>query len=249
MPAIGARAYSLEQVRLACKQGYPYAEVSLLDPETVASQIRELQELKDQYGIYYLAHYPNEDNPVDPGILKERFLPKMKRLFKLSQKLGIKKGTLHFWMDKRWAQADLLSAKRELLSQLTTCSGREGVQLCLENLTERYDSFAEVFESIPELRMTLDMGHGELLSKINTSLDFIKHLFPRIEHVHAHDNHGGKGVEDDLHLPLGEGRVDYARILSLLKKKKYSSTITMEVSPDHWSSTREKIESYFHQIA
>lgn len=92
--------------------------------------------------------------------------------------------------------------------------------------------------------MTLDIGHAQLLAEENTSFDFIKHLSHKIAHIHVHDNLGGTNVKDDLHLPLGEGVVDYPKIFSMLKDKGYDSTITMEVSPDHMPGTKALIEQY-----
>ena len=59
-----------------------------------------------------------------------------------------------------------------------------------------------------------------------------------------HDNHGGKTVKDDLHLPLGEGRVDYPRIFSMLSEKGYRHTVTMELKPEEMPGTKQKIEQY-----
>ncbi len=116
--------------------------------------------------------------------------------------------------------------------------------MCLENLTSQYDSFSIVFDAIPDLRMTMDIGHAELLSETNTSFGFIEHLFHKIDHVHVHDNNGGTSVKDDLHLPLGDGIVDYPKILSLLKEKGYASTLTMEVKPSDMIRTREAVVRY-----
>ena len=244
MAIIGGRAHNLEHVRAVAELGYPFAEISIYDPEEAAGSIDDFLRLKDEHGIFYLAHYPNEGNPFDAKVLEETFVPKMKKLVEITHTLGITKGTLHFWVDKRWADPSLLSAKTGLLSELVDVAGHRGITLCLENLTEQYESFAAAFDSIPDLRMTLDIGHAELLSSENTSFNFIRHLFDKIEHVHVHDNHGGKTVKDDLHLPLGEGRVDYPKILSMLSEKGYRHTVTMELKPEEMPGTKRKIEQY-----
>ena len=73
MAVIGGRAHNIEMIHEVGRLGYPYAEISLLDPEVAASEVEELVKLKEQYGLYYLAHYPNENQPVDTKILKEKF--------------------------------------------------------------------------------------------------------------------------------------------------------------------------------
>ncbi len=244
MAIIGGRAHTIKEIKMVGELGYPYAEINVDNFDKIEKQLDELLKLKKTYGIYYLAHYPNEGNPADTKNLRERFLPKMKKLIELSQKLDIRKGTMHFWMDKRWASEELITEKLSMLSELVECAEQNNLTLCLENLTAKQESFAEYFKRIPGLKMTMDIGHGQLLSKENTSFGFMEHLFDKIGHVHVHDNLGGTGVQDDLHLPLGDGVVDYPRILSILKNKGYTSTITMEVKPADMPKTHTAIQKY-----
>lgn len=244
MAIIGGRAHNLEHVHQVAGLGYPFAEISVFDADEMARSIDDYLALKERYGIYYLAHYPNEGNPFDARVLGKNFVPKMRRLMDVTHALGIEKGTLHFWVDKRWAEPALLSAKMALLSEMVAAASDKGITLCIENLTEQYESFAAAFDEVPDLRMTLDIGHGELLSRENTSFNFIRYLFEKIEHVHVHDNHGGKSVQDDLHLPLGQGRVDYPRIFSLLNEKGYRHTVTMELKPSEMPQTKQLIDQY-----
>ena len=109
-------------------------------------------------------------------------------------------------------------------------------------MSERTESFGPAFNAIPDLRMTLDIGHAQLLSQHNTSFRFIEDHFSRIAHLHVHDNHGGTSVKDDLHLPLGDGIVDYPAIIASLMNRGYDSTITMEVKPRDMSRTRQTLE-------
>ena len=241
---IGGRAHSIEQIHEVGALGYPYAEISLLDPDLSEPEIEELVKLKKVYGMSYMVHYPNEGNPVDVKTLKEQFVPKMKRLFDLSARLDIRKGTIHFWIDKRWASAGLISRKIDLVKDMVSYAGQRDIVLCIENLTERYDSFRQAFDAIDDLRMTLDIGHAQLLASENTSFKFIEHVFEKIAHVHVHDNHGGTSVKDDVHLCLGEGIVDYPKILTRLKEKGYASTITMEVKPSDMTRTRQAMQPY-----
>ena len=241
MAVIGGRAHSIAAIHAVGRLGYPFAEITLKVPEEVEAQKEELLRLKNDYGLYFLAHYPNEDNPFDPQVLRDVFLPRMHRLLDLSESLGIPKGTIHFWIDRRWAPPDLIPRKIELLADMTVYAKARGVVLCIENLSERADSFAPAFEAVPDLRMTLDIGHAQLLSRTNTAFGFIEGHFDRITHLHVHDNHGGTSVHDDLHLPLGSGCVDYPQIFRALRLKGYQATVTMELKPEEMPSTRQEI--------
>jgi sugar phosphate isomerase/epimerase len=248
MIIIGGRAHNLDEAIGVSKLGLPFIEISLDNPETVSGWTPQLLKIKNTCGISFLAHYPNEDNPFDVEILRDKFLPRIKALMEISRQLDISKGTLHFWMDKRWAKAELITKKIELLSRIADYGAETGITICIENLTERFDSFAPAFEAIPHLRMTLDIGHAQLLAKQNTSFGFIENCFSRIAHIHAHDNNGGTSVKDDLHLALGEGSVDYKAILKSLVSKGYDSTITMEVKTKDMLRTNNTLENCIREL-
>jgi sugar phosphate isomerase/epimerase len=245
MITIGGRAHNLEEIIAVSQLGYPTLEISVDDPDKVSAWIPRLLEIKETYATTFLAHYPNEGNPVDLVMLRDKFLPRIKGLMDLSRQLDIRKATIHFWIDKRWATPELVRGKIELLSLMADYGADAGVTLCLENLTERFDSFAPVFDAIPSLRMTLDIGHAQLLAKQNTSFGFIDNCFEKIAHIHVHDNNGGTSVKDDLHLALGDGSVDYKAIMKALVDKGYDSTITMEVKPQDMLRTKQVLEKCF----
>jgi sugar phosphate isomerase/epimerase len=248
MITIGGRAHTIEELLEVAKLGYPFVEISLDDPATVAGWIPRLREIKDTYDILFLAHYPNENNPFDVKVLRSKFLPRIKALMVSSRQLGITKATLHFWIDQRWAPMELILGKLELLSRIVEYGNEFGITVCIENLSERTESFRPAFDAIPDLRMTLDIGHAQLLAKQNTSFRFIEDYFSRIVHLHVHDNCGGTSVKDDLHLPLGEGIVDYPAIMASLMKKGYDSTVTMEVKPKDMFQTRKALENCIRRI-
>lgn len=242
MITIGGRAHNIEEIFEVAKLGYPFLEISLNDPAIVEDWMPQLMEIKNKYGVSFLAHYPNEDNPLDVNVLRNKFLPRIKTLMYLSRQLDITKATIHFWIDQRWLPAELLPGKLELLSRIVDYGNEYGITVCIENLSEHSESFVTAFNAVPDLRMTLDIGHAQLLAKQNTSFRFIEDNFSRIVHLHVHDNRGGTSVKDDLHLPLGEGIVDYEAIIKSLIEKGYDSTITMEVKPGDMSRTKKSLE-------
>ena len=248
MILIGGRAHNLDEVTAVSQLGLPFIEVSLDDPATVSGWLPRLLEMKHNSNTDFLAHYPNEDNPFDAGILRDKFLPRIQALMALSQKLDIRKATIHFWMDKRWAPAELLRDKLDILARIVDCGHAYGITVCIENLSERSESFAPAFEAIPDLRMTLDIGHAQLLARQNTSFRFIEEHFTRIAHIHAHDNNGGTTVKDDLHLALGDGSVDYREIFQALLGRGYDSTITMEVKVRDKLRTKQTLEDCFRPL-
>lgn len=93
---IGGRALSIKQIHEIGKLGYSGAEISLYDPDQIEAEHEELLDVKAQYGLSSLTHYPNEGNSVDVANLRNHFVPRMKRLFELSAAMGATKGTFFF---------------------------------------------------------------------------------------------------------------------------------------------------------
>jgi sugar phosphate isomerase/epimerase len=123
------------------------------------------------------------------------------------------------------------------------------VTLCIENLSEHAVHFAPAFERLLALGMTLDLGHGQILSTPNAAFGFLDRYPERIRHVHLHDNHGGRRVSDDLHLPIGQGEVDFGGILRALRATGYSGGLSLEVSLEHVRSGRAAIQALWEAAA
>jgi sugar phosphate isomerase/epimerase len=79
---------------------------------------------------------------------------------------------------------------------------------------------------VPDLGFTLDIGHANIGKHQNSSFEYLRRFRDRLGHIHLSDNLGGYG---DLHLPLGAGIIDFARILQEVTNIGYDETITLEV--------------------
>jgi sugar phosphate isomerase/epimerase len=121
-----------------------------------------------------------------------------------------------------------------------------GIEICLENLSETANHLSDVFKVLPHLKLTLDIGHAQLLSSRNTSSGFMDRFPDRIRHVHMHDNYGGESPEDDLHLPVGKGIVDFKKILRKLKTIGYRGTFTLELTPAQITSCLAYVKKLLH---
>jgi len=245
---IGARAHTVSEVKEIAQQGFPFAEISILDAERFCKEdVDVLKRIRDETGVFYLAHGPEEGNAFHPDILERKLLPELRSIMDCLQLLSIDVLTIHFWMDERFIDKSVIDEKILLLKDINSYALNKGIHLCIENLSESCRDFLPLFQQIEGLSMTLDMGHGELLSKTNTAYGFITTCFDRIKHVHIHDNAGGNSPADDLHLPLGEGRIDFSSILLDLTGKGYDNTITLEVKTDYIADGKAFIENILLQ--
>jgi sugar phosphate isomerase/epimerase len=115
----------------------------------------------------------------------------------------------------------------------------EGSQLMLENVYEHGPG--EILELFERLRphgvgLCLDCGHLTAFGRAPLA-EWLDVLGPFIGQLHLHDNLGQK----DDHLPMGQGRIDFARLFSFLKAKRTNPPVmTMEVhrSDDLWASLK-----------
>jgi sugar phosphate isomerase/epimerase len=244
----GARAYSLDDVEFLARAGFDFAEIDWKVPELVSTQLVKLARLRDECTIAYLAHGPNERNPFDVDEIVEVMGPEVCQLLSLAPELGIRLYTQHLWLDPRFMSAEAIDRKLNLLATWVERAARAGVTLCIENLSEHADHFAPAFRRLPGLGMTLDLGHGEILSAPNASFDFIARFPDRIRHVHLHDNHGGNGVKDDVHLPIGAGSIDFTAILRELWRAGYDHAFSFEVRLEHVEQSRDAVREIWRAI-
>jgi sugar phosphate isomerase/epimerase len=244
---IGGRAHSLTEVSSVGAAQLDFAEVNLLNHHHALQEIPALIELKKKFGFFLLVHGPEEGNPFDCNELRSTLLPQIKVLVNFASALDAKLITIHFWLDQRFIEQPILKEKLTILATMVTMAQEKGMKLCLENLSEGPQDFEQAFRLFPELGLTLDIGHGELLSLRNKAYSFIETCPERISHVHIHDNHGGNTPEDDLHLPLGEGSIVFEPIIAALRKTGYNKTLTLEVAPDVLKQGKAKIVALLNQ--
>ena len=163
--------------------------------------------------------------------LEEVYLPKILEILPLMTALDMSLLTLHLWFDARFVKEEVITFKVGLLRHFIQKAADYGITVCLENLSETASHMVVPFTEHPLLNLTLDLGHAQLLTEMNTSYGFIERYPERIKHVHLHDNRGGDSYQDDLHLLPGEGIVDFQKVFERLRAMDYDRTITMELTP------------------
>jgi sugar phosphate isomerase/epimerase len=239
---LGGRAYKLEDVERIGAMGLAFAEINLLQGDELIYRPRELLAVAGRWNLRYLVHAHNEGDPRDVRRLEEAFFAEILRLLELSAEISATLLTVHFWMDQRFIPLEILERKRPILCDMARAGSRKGIQVCLENLSERAEDLRPVLEGCPELGLTLDIGHGQLFTRTNRALDILDRWPRRILHVHAHDNRGGNKVGDDLHLPIGEGIIDFSTVAGALRKAGYDGGITLEVPVDQLESSARRLQ-------
>lgn len=196
---------------------------------------------------FMIAHGPREGPPNDVRHLWSRYYENLRETVDLSNELGITFLTVHLWLDPRFVKPEVVVEKIAFLKEIVSFGKKRNLIISLENLSENASDLKLVFSEVPDLSLTLDVGHGQLLAKHNTSFAIIKELAAFIGHVHVHDNFGGSGVADDLHLPIGQGNIDFLGILMPLVKS-YNGTITLELEKKDLPSSRLKLATLIDSV-
>lgn len=226
---LGGTARRPQDVQALHDLGLQFAEIQMT--EDFYREVETYVELRDRLGIYYLCHGPREGDPNNAQGLKKDYLPKLMAIFPLMKRLQASLLNIHLWLDRRFVRNDVLSFKVDLLRELLAHARDSGILICLENLSEGVPDFQIALEALPELYLTLDLGHAQLLTEVNRADALLERYPERIRHIHLHDNRGGGTPSADLHLPIGEGIIDFTGTFRKLGRMGYDRTITLELKP------------------
>ena len=228
---LGGTARNPEDVRLLHNLRLKFAEIPINNVIKFKENVKDYINVKEKTGLYFLCHGPREGNPNNIDSLKRDYLPHVLEILEVMPILDMSLLTLHLWVDQRFVKTEVIDFKIELLQKIISKAREKNILICLENLSENWHDLKVAIDKLPLLNLTLDVGHGLLLRKENTSFTIIKKYPDRIKHIHLHDNLGGNTPEDDLHLPPGKGIVDFKNIFNSLRTIGYRGTATLELKP------------------
>lgn len=245
----------MEELEALAGLGFDYFELTMDPPQAHYSQITALgqtiRETLDRFDMGLVCHLPSFLSTADlTPSLRTGSVTEMLASLEMAASLNPMKVVLHpsyITGLGRFVPEQARTYAFESLQAAVEKADSLGVRLCIENMFPRAnslvepDDFAEVFETFPTLRFTLDTGHANIGSHGGKrALAFIERFPERIAHIHASDNFG----RDDNHLPVGAGTVDFLRIVRALKAIGYDETITLEIfshDRDYLRISREKL--------
>jgi sugar phosphate isomerase/epimerase len=228
----GAPVRSLDDITRLRRTGFNFGEIAMAN----AGARRLWWEsglINGGLGKFFLiAHGPLEGDPNDAGVLWNRYIPNLMATVDTLNRMSIRSLNIHILMDRRIVSSLVLAEKVIALKEIVEYGRRNAVAVNLENLSETAEDFELVISAVPDLGLTLDVGHANLGASENKSSTIIEKFGKLIRHVHLHDNRGGQSQSDDLHLPIGDGTVDFRAIMASLMSAGYNGTMTLEVKPE-----------------
>jgi sugar phosphate isomerase/epimerase len=196
--------------------------------------VERLQELASNYNLEYSIHAPYADTNLaaDDDLIREWILKRIRASIRFSSELDAECLVLHpgwttatepFSRGRSW-ELNLRS-----LHWLMRYAGEYGVDCLMENVpnptpyllvtVDDFDLFDEEME--PSMSYVLDVAHAHLQSE---EYRFIEKFGHKIKHVHVSDNWGDK----DTHLPLGEGNINWRKVLDALDDAGFEGWLVIE---------------------
>ena len=125
------------------------------------------------------------------------------------------------------------------MKELTEYASRKEIKIVLENMptpdTITLKEYSYIMEKVRGLYAHIDTGHCFVEGGMRTISRYIRTFRDRLEHMHFSDNMG----EQDDHIGIGVGAIDYYRVMKLLRRIRYSDTISLEIH----SSRKELTDS------
>ena len=115
----------------------------------------------------------------------------------------------------------------ERLKRLQRVATAEGIILTVETrigtLTETPAAAIDLCDAVDDLGLTLDPSHYICGPHQGRSFDDV---FPYVRHVHLRDT--GR-TPDKMQVLVGQGEIEYSRIISLLERYDYDRLLTVEI--------------------
>ncbi len=241
---------SEETIRIIGEAGFSAWEV-ILEGHHLRDDYSHWMELLDSYSLYVSVHAPFADLNIASmnDRIREESLRQIKHAIGAGYLLGAELVTVHSGRlspYSMWFPGEARKVNFESLRELAKHAEEHGMLLCLENTpkypgalmceVEELKAITEEF-SRDELGITLDVGHAATCGDV---VDYIRALRPRLANIHIHDNSGN----GDEHLAVGDGKIDFKRLLSHLRNYRGKYIIECHREEDVFRS-RERLERHF----
>ncbi|TET89897.1 MAG: sugar phosphate isomerase/epimerase [Methanomassiliicoccales archaeon] len=205
------------------------SETTLDQVERERERIADMLALKGLEVVGHVTNYPAQEWNYRVDLLTG--------CLDLFAELGAKLATIHPRVEEievapLQKKVDNMMALQETLDVCLNRAEEHGMMLCFENTSEPVEDLVRLFNNLPGLGLTLDVGHANLNTEENKSLAILDSLGSRLRHVHCHDNRGGIGQTSDLHLPIGAGDIAFEPIFGKLRSVGYDDRMSLEILTD-----------------
>ncbi|MFW9860766.1 MAG: TIM barrel protein [Candidatus Thorarchaeota archaeon] len=239
---IGTFARHIDQMKMGISQNPDFIDLRM--DLNYSLNFREARGILEEAGVVPTLHLPSDPcwRPMD-------FPSEIMPYIDVSAEVGAELVTTHSALSTLFYSDNDIDAFLEWVPLLCDAAKESGIQLAIETLGLYYTELTLLFERCPDMKIALDIGHGQIMATRNRALDVIQSFYDHIAVVNVHDNNGARMVsrvrnlrlkreipheellviarEYDEHLPIGEGEIDFQPIFGELKERGYSGKFLM----------------------
>jgi len=223
-----------DAVAFAAKHGFDFVELNMEQGyDRRRTDADRVADLVDDAGIGLVVHLPYRLDVGSPHEhVREGACRELEASVDCAAAMGTEGAVYHAASDVLpgvWDDGTVEAAVHESAQRLHEYGADRGVELLAENLkrpTFTAADFPALFAKT-EATMCLDTGHAHATG--TTAADqaaLLREHGDRIAHVHLNDT---RRDDDDEHLPVGLGRVNFAEIVAAMVDTDWSGTCTHEV--------------------
>ncbi len=225
----------LREIQWVAEHGFGYIDLTLEHPKTGADvvDIPTVRMALDETGLGVVGHtawYLPFASPVPR--LREAAIAEIESAFPHFVAAGAMLVNVHPDPGRRTVGISVEQIRDwnvVAFARLAASAQAHGLRLMVENIPEHFATVADLhalLDAHPTIGFHLDIAHAQVRG--NRTHEFLTAFAERLVHIHLSDNSG----RSDDHLPLGAGRLDWKRLVRVLKHTGYDSTITLEVFSD-----------------
>jgi len=248
----------LKDIRTIYELGFDFVEIGMEGPEgeneILIRKRKEIVWLLNKFNSKPIAHtawYMDLGTPNEN--IRVAWLEEFKRKIKTAHDLGINIVNVHAFSAGMFRGVEkykklVLNNFVKSLKESVKYAQKFGTLIILENVPSsdgfsNLKDFKYIVDRVPGLKVHFDIGHAFCNGGIENIKDYLFEFSSKIEHIHIHDNHGNA----DEHLPLGKGKIDFKKVVELLKGVSYNKTMTFEVfTKDRKDAVRSR--EYFKKL-
>jgi sugar phosphate isomerase/epimerase len=219
-----------DEIRWISSKGFDYVDMTLEPVMSSGVDVSAVKGALDETGLSVIGHTSPSLPLVFP--LKSIRKPAWDEFIKYAdifEQLPVKYVTLHPSLNMPLIDKDkMFKYNREMIERADRIMRDRGMTLILESFLTPFDtpsSFKRLLEGLDKVEVHVDVGHCNISDGGNCTESFFKQFGERIVHVHFSDNYG----RIDAHNAVGDGNIDWKKIVEVMLSHGYDNTITLEV--------------------
>lgn len=173
-------------------------------------------------------------------------MDEIKRAIEVAEHVPFRFLVQHVGVGGEEADDHKLEAAISSLEHLHAFAKPLGVQLLVENIPNGLSTPEQLVELLhagrfSDIGVCFDVGHAHMVPGIQPAFDVLK---DRILSTHVHDNHR----EHDEHLWPGEGGIDWAEAMSLLRSAPNVPALLLEIEWPEGQKVSEKMTASYDRL-